>query len=443
MRCVGDVLAAVAASDRHTAREAAALVEVDYEVLPAVLDPQASIAPGAPRVNPKHENVLSHSSIRRGDADAALAASAHVVRGTWQTQRIEHLYLEPESALAEPRPDGGLHLLQPGAGDLRRSPAGRGVPRPAGGAGLRHPGAQRRRVRRQGGHVGPGADRAARARDRPPGQAHAQPRGVDPPAPQAPPDSHGVHGRLRRRRAPDGCEGADARRLGRLCVGRREGAGTRGRPRVRALQGAEHRHRVDRGLHEQPAMRRDARVRRQPGALRHGRVHGPAGEEGGDRSLGDPLAQRPRRRRRLLHRPGAREVGRHQEDAGGRQAALRTGAGGGPRRRHRVRPEEQRHRQRREGVGQGAAGGRAGPDHLDLQRLHRDGPGAAHGARAVRRRGDGPARRLLPPEGGHHLSAGVRPDDRLAGDAARRPRRRRARRRSSGPTWPPACTCRT
>jgi xanthine dehydrogenase molybdenum-binding subunit len=116
VRCVGDVLAAVAASDRHTAREAAALVEVDYDVRPAVLDPQASIAPGAPRVNPKHENVLSHSSIRRGNADAALAFSAHIVRGTWQTQRIEHLYLEPESALAEPRPGGGLHLYSQGQG---------------------------------------------------------------------------------------------------------------------------------------------------------------------------------------------------------------------------------------------------------------------------------------------------------------------------------------
>ncbi len=124
-RCVGDVLAAVAAVDRHTARAAAALVEVDYEVRPAVLDPQASIAPGAPRVNPKHVNVLSHSAIRRGDADGALAASAHVVRGTWQTQRIEHLYLEPESALAEPCQDGGLHLFTQGQGifDDRRQVA--------------------------------------------------------------------------------------------------------------------------------------------------------------------------------------------------------------------------------------------------------------------------------------------------------------------------------
>ena len=101
VRCAGDVLAAVAADDRHTARAAAKLVAVEYEPLPPVLDPLAALEPGAPRVNPKHENLLSRTVIRRGDAKAALAASAHVVEGTWTTQRIEHAYLEPESALAE------------------------------------------------------------------------------------------------------------------------------------------------------------------------------------------------------------------------------------------------------------------------------------------------------------------------------------------------------
>jgi xanthine dehydrogenase molybdenum-binding subunit len=116
VRCVGDMLAAVAAIDRHTAREAAALVEVRYEVLPPVLDPRRALAAGAPRVNPQHENLLERSVVRRGDADAALAASAHVASGTWATQRIEHLFLEPESALAEPMPDGTLRLYTQGQG---------------------------------------------------------------------------------------------------------------------------------------------------------------------------------------------------------------------------------------------------------------------------------------------------------------------------------------
>ena len=131
VRCVGDVLAAVAATDRHAARAAAALVDVEYEVRVPVLDPDAALADGAPRVNPSHPNLLSRSVIRRGDAEAALAASEHVVRGTWQTQRIEHLFLEPESALAEPRPDGRLHLYSQGQGifdDRRQVAAFLGVP---------------------------------------------------------------------------------------------------------------------------------------------------------------------------------------------------------------------------------------------------------------------------------------------------------------------------
>jgi len=116
VRCVGDVLAVVAAEDESTARRAAALVELDLEQLPPVLTPEEGMREGAPRVNPQHENVLSHTVIRRGDADDALADSVHVVTGTWKTQRIEHLYLEPESALAEKLPDGRLQLYTQGQG---------------------------------------------------------------------------------------------------------------------------------------------------------------------------------------------------------------------------------------------------------------------------------------------------------------------------------------
>ncbi len=126
VRCVGDVVAVVAAEDDLTARRAAALVEVEYEVLEPVLTPQAGLAEGAPTVNPNRpDNVLSRSVIQRGDAEAALNGSAHVVEGTWQTQRIEHLFLEPEAALAEPTPDGGIYLATQGQGifDDRRQVA--------------------------------------------------------------------------------------------------------------------------------------------------------------------------------------------------------------------------------------------------------------------------------------------------------------------------------
>ena len=124
-RCVGDVLAAIAAVDEATAREAAALVEVEYEALPAVLTTDDALKPDAPRVNPHYPNVLSKTVIARGDVDAARQASAHVVSGTWSTQRIEHLYLEPESALAEPLGDGRFRLYTQGQGifDDRRQVA--------------------------------------------------------------------------------------------------------------------------------------------------------------------------------------------------------------------------------------------------------------------------------------------------------------------------------
>lgn len=123
-RYVGDVVAAVAAADEATARRAAALVEVAWAVLPPVLDVAAALAPEAPQVNPKHPNLLGRSVVRRGDAAAALAASAHVVRGRWQTQRIEHLFVEPECALAEPEGEG-IALWSAGQGifDDRRQVA--------------------------------------------------------------------------------------------------------------------------------------------------------------------------------------------------------------------------------------------------------------------------------------------------------------------------------
>jgi selenium-dependent xanthine dehydrogenase len=126
VRCVGDVLAAVAAVDEATAREAAALVEVRYELLEPVLDPEQALRAGAPQVNPRHANLLSRTRLHRGDVDAALAASAHVVHGTWQTQRIEHLFLEPESCVAVPLEGGRLHLYCQSQGifDDRRQVAG-------------------------------------------------------------------------------------------------------------------------------------------------------------------------------------------------------------------------------------------------------------------------------------------------------------------------------
>ena len=113
--CVGSVVAAVAADDVRTARAAAEAIQIEYEVLEPVLDPERALEPDAPQVHPSG-NQLSKSQIRRGDADAALAQAAHVVEEVYETQRIEHAYLEPESALAVPRADGDLELYTQGQG---------------------------------------------------------------------------------------------------------------------------------------------------------------------------------------------------------------------------------------------------------------------------------------------------------------------------------------
>ncbi|HET9724753.1 MAG TPA: selenium-dependent xanthine dehydrogenase [Actinomycetota bacterium] len=112
---VGDVLAIVLAETRHAAREAAALVEVGYEVLEPVTDPFAALEPDAPALHEKG-NLLSTSAIRRGDVDAQLEGAAHVLAETFRTQFIEHAFLEPESALAVPEPDGSVHVSSQGQG---------------------------------------------------------------------------------------------------------------------------------------------------------------------------------------------------------------------------------------------------------------------------------------------------------------------------------------
>ena len=112
---VGDVLAAVAAETRHAAREAAKLVEVEYEVLAPVTDPFDALAPGAPAVH-RGGNLLSVSRVKRGDVDGALASAAHVLTETFRTQFIEHAFLEPESSLAVPEEDGTLQVYSQGQG---------------------------------------------------------------------------------------------------------------------------------------------------------------------------------------------------------------------------------------------------------------------------------------------------------------------------------------
>jgi xanthine dehydrogenase molybdenum-binding subunit len=113
---LGDVLAVVVADDRETARRAAQLVDVEYRPLRPITDAVAAIDDAEDAVWGLDGNVLSRSVYARGDVDTALAASAHVVHETFQTQRVEHAFLEPESTVAAPTPGGGVHVWSGGQG---------------------------------------------------------------------------------------------------------------------------------------------------------------------------------------------------------------------------------------------------------------------------------------------------------------------------------------
>ncbi|RIK44744.1 MAG: selenium-dependent xanthine dehydrogenase [Chloroflexi bacterium] len=113
-RYIGDVLAGVVAETEEIARRAVALIQVTYEVLPPVTDPFAALQAGTPQVH-AGGNMLSKTVIRRGDVERLLAESAFVTSGRYQTQTIEHGFMEPECCIA--RPWGrGVELFSQGQG---------------------------------------------------------------------------------------------------------------------------------------------------------------------------------------------------------------------------------------------------------------------------------------------------------------------------------------
>src|SRR2546426_2036874 len=78
---VGHPVAVVVATDRYLARDAADLVEVDYDVLPAVADPEKALAKGAPAVHPEWpDNTAFTFHQEGGDVDKAFAEADLVVK---------------------------------------------------------------------------------------------------------------------------------------------------------------------------------------------------------------------------------------------------------------------------------------------------------------------------------------------------------------------------
>jgi CO/xanthine dehydrogenase Mo-binding subunit len=106
VRCVGDPVAAVAAIDRHTAEQALALIRVEYERLPFVLEPEAAMAADAPLIWPEgnlcpdvHNNVEPVVS-DLGDIEAGFAEADQVFEQRYETGFIHNAQLEIRCALA-------------------------------------------------------------------------------------------------------------------------------------------------------------------------------------------------------------------------------------------------------------------------------------------------------------------------------------------------------
>lgn len=110
VRFVGDEVAAVAAIDEETAQAALALIEVDYRVLPAVMDPHQALDPEAPRLFPKRRkgNLTKRVKLEFGDVDGALAAAHAVVEGDYLFEGTAHAPIEPHCVVAEMSPRGVL-----------------------------------------------------------------------------------------------------------------------------------------------------------------------------------------------------------------------------------------------------------------------------------------------------------------------------------------------
>ena len=110
VRFIGQKVAAVVAETEAAAEEGCRRLEVDYEILPAVIDPAEAIEPGAPaihhdktpeqRVANAARNIVAEAHGEFGDVAAALAGAAVSYQGTFTTQRVQHAALETHGGLA-------------------------------------------------------------------------------------------------------------------------------------------------------------------------------------------------------------------------------------------------------------------------------------------------------------------------------------------------------
>lgn len=112
-RYIGEKVAAVAAVDQDIAEEALALVDVEYEELPAVFDPLDAMWPEAPLLHPDYagyegpnkapdlKNVRSAERVAKGDIQQGFAESYLILENTFRTHMVHQAFIEPRAGMVE------------------------------------------------------------------------------------------------------------------------------------------------------------------------------------------------------------------------------------------------------------------------------------------------------------------------------------------------------
>ncbi len=110
VRFVGDPIALIAAENETIAEEALKAIEVEIEELPAVFDPEAALKPDAPTIHEKG-NLLFTRKIVRGNVEEGFAASDLILEEEYETNMLEHAYIEPEAGVAYKDETGCILVL--------------------------------------------------------------------------------------------------------------------------------------------------------------------------------------------------------------------------------------------------------------------------------------------------------------------------------------------
>ncbi|PJF21790.1 MAG: aldehyde oxidase [Phototrophicales bacterium] len=115
VRCYMDNIAVVVAETEAIAAQAIKLIDVEYEDLPTVFDPEAAMQDDAPQLHEKNpNNILCHYRIRHGDIEAGWAQADVVVEGFYETGYQEHAYLQPEAGLGYIDEEGRVTVVVAG-----------------------------------------------------------------------------------------------------------------------------------------------------------------------------------------------------------------------------------------------------------------------------------------------------------------------------------------